>query len=211
MSETRGAAAGALLWTLCLQYFVAEAVAIHAWTGAYSLSTNYISDLGAAACFGGAGVCWSSPLRWLMNASFVLQGCLIAGGAALTRRVLPRGALVGAGAGLIGLSGLGVIAVGLAPEDANPAIHYFGAAENLIFCNLGMLALGLAMSVSQGASRLIARAGVAAGVIGLAGLACLASGHYAGIGPGGVERVAAYPFPLWLSATGAWILTARRA
>ena len=121
------------------------------------------------------------------------------------------GALVGAGAGLIGLSGLGVIAVGLAPEDANPAIHYFGAAENLIFCNLGMLALGLAMSVSQGASRLIARAGVAAGVIGLAGLACLASGHYAGIGPGGVERVAAYPFPLWLSATGAWILTARRA
>ena len=33
MSETRGAAAGAVLWTLCLQYFVAEAVAIHAWTG----------------------------------------------------------------------------------------------------------------------------------------------------------------------------------
>jgi hypothetical protein len=44
------------------------------------------------------------------------------------------------------------------------------------------------------------------GLIGLAGLGGLAVGHDFGLGLGGVERVAAYPFPLWIAGMGAWII-----
>jgi hypothetical protein len=34
----------------------------------------------------------------------------------------------------------------------------------------------------------------------------LAVGYDFGLGAGGVERVAAYPFPLWIAGMGAWLL-----
>jgi hypothetical protein len=40
----------------------------------------------------------------------------------------------------------------------------------------------------------------------LGGLAGLAVGHDFGLGAGGVERVAAYPFPLWIAGMGAWLI-----
>jgi hypothetical protein len=44
-------------------------------------------------------------------------------------------------------------------------------------------------------------------LIGLAGLGGQATGHDFGLGLGGVERVAAYPFPLWIAGMGAWIVS----
>jgi hypothetical membrane protein len=38
---------GPILWVFCLQYFVGEAIAILGSRRAYSLRTNFISDLGA--------------------------------------------------------------------------------------------------------------------------------------------------------------------
>ena len=66
----------AVLWCLCVQFFVAEQIARLGWTLPYSFARNYISDLGATVCT--SLVC--SPRHALMNASFVLQGLLIAGG-----------------------------------------------------------------------------------------------------------------------------------
>ena len=40
------------------------------------------------------------------------------------------------------------------------------------------------------------------GVIGLLATGLFVSGHYVGIGVGGVERVAAYPLSLWLIVDG---------
>ena len=37
------------------------------WPGHYSMTGNWISDLGAA----------NSPLHWVMNGSFIVQGVLI--------------------------------------------------------------------------------------------------------------------------------------
>jgi hypothetical protein len=36
---------GALLWVFCLQYFLAEVLAIHGWRGSYSLRQNFISGI----------------------------------------------------------------------------------------------------------------------------------------------------------------------
>ncbi|MGD0723574.1 MAG: DUF998 domain-containing protein, partial [Roseiarcus sp.] len=169
---------GAILWIFCLQYFAAEAVAILAWTGSYSLSANYISDLGAVGCGAAAsGLTLApatpcSPLHALMNASFVLQGGLILGGALLVRPAFPHGRRFAGALALIGASGAGVALVGLAPEDLLPKLHYLGAAENLFCCNAGMAAMGLAM-LRRSAARASGAIALAAGVAGLIGLGCL--------------------------------------
>jgi hypothetical membrane protein len=193
---------GAVCWILCLQYFAAEAVAIAGWRGPYSFHDNYISDLGAVTCAG--RLC--SPLHAMMNVSFVLQGVLISAGAVLVWPALSRGWLESLALGLVAASGLGVFMVGLAPEDFAPGWHYLGAAENFLFSNAGAALLGLALLRQRRSIRRIALFSLAAGLLGLAGLVSLAARHYFGLGVGGMERVTAYPFPLWLASMGAWLL-----
>jgi hypothetical membrane protein len=185
----------------CLQFFVSEAVAAAGFVGSYSYRRNYISDLGALRC--GAGC---SPLHALMNASFVLQGALIIAGAFVVWPLFPRGALSRVALGLVAASGLGVFLVGLAPEDAAPSWHYLGAAENLLLCNAGAALLGVALLREGRAPRAVGLLSLAFGAIGLGGLAGLAFGYDFGLGLGSVERVAAYPFPLWIAGMGAWII-----
>jgi hypothetical membrane protein len=192
---------GGALWVGCLQFFAGEAIAAAGFVGSYSYRHNYISDLGALSC--GAGC---SPLHALMNASFLLQGVLIFAGAVVLWPSFPRGALSRLALGLIAGSGLGVALVGLAPEDAMPGWHYFGAAENLLFCNLGAALLGAALLREGTALSAVGLLSLGFGLIGLAGLGGLASGHDFGLGLGGVERVAAYPFPLWIAGMGVWRL-----
>jgi hypothetical membrane protein len=140
-----------------------------------------------------------------MNASFVLQGVLILMGAVVVWPLFsPR--LARLALALIAASGLGVFVVGLAPEDSTPGWHYFGAAENLLFCNAGAALLGVALLREGTAPRALGLLSLAFGLIGLGGLWGLAVGHDFGFGVGGVERVAAYPFPLWIAGMGAWII-----
>ena len=203
---------GAIFWILCLQYFAAEAISIIGWRGPYSLSENYISDLGAVGCGGAAAglngqtgaLC--SPLHAVMNTSFVLQGLLIVAGALGVGPMFPAGKLWAGGLLLAGLSGLGVFIVGLAPEDAMPAIHYLAAAENLFCSNAAMTLLGVAMLGFRPETRLMGALTLCAGLIGLFGFACLGTHAYLGLGVGGIERITAYPFPLWLAAMGALLL-----
>jgi hypothetical membrane protein len=192
---------GGALWVGCLQFFVSEAVAATGFVGAYSYRRNYISDLGALSCSAGC-----SPLHGLMNASFVLQGVLICAGAFVVWPLFLRGALSQLALGLVAASGLGVALVGLAPEDSAPGWHYLGAAENLLFCNAGAALLGVALLREGEAPRVVGLLSLGFGLIGLTGLAGLAVGHDFGLGLGGVERVAAYPFPLWIAGMGAWLI-----
>jgi hypothetical protein len=96
-----------------------------------------------------------------------------------------------------------VFVVAASPEDVAPAWHYAGAAANLVGCNLAALAIGLGRGATSGRVR---RAGVLAGGLGL--MACLAflTPIPERIGGGLVERLAAYPFVLWLIAFGAALL-----
>lgn len=193
---------GAWLWVACLQFFAAEAFAAAGFRGGYSFRRNLISDLGAVSCEGGAGCL---PLHALMNASFVLQGMLILGGAVLVWPFFPRG-LARLGLGLIAASGLGVAVVGLAPEDAAPGWHYLGAAENLLLSNAGTALIGAALLREKRAPRVVGALSLGFGLIGLAGLAGLAGRLDFGLGAGAIERIAAYPFPLWLAGMGVWLL-----
>jgi len=189
---------GAFLWMLCLQFFAAEAVAISGWLGAYSYRFNYISDLGAVRC--SPEIC--SPLHAVMNGSFLLQGALILGGTALLWPLVAKGRLAKLAMGLIGASGIGVFLVGLAPEDALAPIHFFGAAVNLLCCHLGMATMGVSL-MHAGAARSFGAISLGVGLLGLSGIGLLGAGVYLGLGVGFVERIVAYPFPLWLAGMGA--------
>lgn len=197
--------AGALLWLCCAQYFVVEAICARAWSPPYSYARNYISDLGAVHCGAfppGSAMLVCSPLHTLMDASFVLQGILIAGGALLLVPLFARDRLGATGLALIALAGVGVFAVGLAPEDAHIVVHLLGAAANIVGGNVGMIAVGIALR-SAASMRGSATGAIVLGLIGLIGGQLLVGRTDLGLGIGGIERVSIYPLPLWLALTGA--------
>src|ERR1700723_1834116 len=114
---------GAGLWLFCFQFFVGEQIARLGWTGHYSMARNYISDLGAARCDGSAAC---SSLHWVMNCSFILQGLLIVFGTVLVRGFFPSRLVYRIALALLVVAGVGVLEVGVAPEDVNLRLHLLG-------------------------------------------------------------------------------------
>jgi hypothetical membrane protein len=196
-------AAGGWLWLFCFQFFVAEQLARLGWAGHYSMARNYISDLGMVRC--DATAC--SSLYWLMNGSFVLQGLLIFFGALGLRCLLPRGRWIS-----FAIAGVGVLVVGLVPEGTAFPLHLLGAAANFLGGNLGMILLGWVMLRRPTRSRgwVTLLAGVT-GMLGTVAIAFSFSPSWAALGwdAGMVERLAAYPLPLWLTWTGLRLVRAR--
>ncbi|MEE2569825.1 DUF998 domain-containing protein [Pseudarthrobacter sp. J64] len=209
-----------------LQYFAAEAAVIGAWAGPapYSRSTGLISDLGALHCgiYDGRNVC--SPLNWLMNASFVVQGLgMLLGALLLSSGLLcvaaRRGVLVAPGHGarhrspwwaavavrvLTAAAGAGTVVVGLVPEDAGSTLHFAGAVAYFLAGALALLVLGfLWLRQTPWAWFLLA--------CGAVSLAALAVGAVTAMNvplPGLLERLMAYPVTLGMAAAG--LVVARR-
>jgi hypothetical membrane protein len=188
----------ASLWFCCFQFFVAEQITRLGWIGHYSMARNYISDLGAAV----------SPLHWVMNGSFVLQGLLIFLGAMLVRDFFPARWLYRCALILFAISGAGVFLVGLFPEDTNAGLHVEGAVAHFLGGNLAMIVLGHAWIRQSVCGPIVERwkswFTFACGSVGLLATIALA---FRGSpswtwDTGSVERLAAYPIPLWLTWRG---------
>lgn len=199
-----------------LQYFVAEAAVIGAWAGPqpYDRRTGLISDLGAVHCgiFDGRDVC--SPLHWLMNASFVVQGLGMLLGALLLGSGLlcvaaRAGARVRPGRGkpwlaavgvrvLTGTAGAGTMVVGLVPEDVGSGWHFTGALMYFIAGALALLLLGMLWLRQTPLGWFIL-------VCGLASFAALVTGGLTGMDvpePGTLERLMAYPVTVGVASAG---------
>jgi hypothetical membrane protein len=182
---------GAGWWALCFQFFVAEQIARLSWPG-YSMTGNWISDLGIA----------TSPRHWIMNGSLIVQGVLISVGAILMRRLFPAKASYRIALILFVVSGLGVLVVGLVPEDHNAQVHQIAALAHLLAGNLAMILMGVAMLAGAARVRFRGVITLMAGLLGLTALALLALGEK---DVGTFERLAAYPLTLWLTWTG-WLM-----
>jgi hypothetical membrane protein len=199
-----------------LQYFVAETAVIGGWAGPqpYDRRTGFISDLGAVHCgiFDGRNVC--SPLHWLMNVSFVVQGLgMLLGALLLTSGLLCVAARAGASVQpgrrkrwlgavwvriLAGTAGAGTMIVGLVPEDVGSGWHYTGALMYFIAGALAVLVLG-ALWLRQ------TPLGWFVLVCGVASLAALVTGGLTGMDvpePGTLERLMAYPVTVGLATAG---------
>lgn len=209
--------AGAILWLLCLQLFVVKAIVQRAWPVPFNSRINYISDLGAVNCeyhvrrltlFADA-IC--SPRHDLMNGSFVLQGILMCAGCLLLRRLFSVTRLSVLALTMIFLSGLTMMALGLAPEDVQEHRHTVAAIAHSFLQNAGLIVLGISLLRRLRPFLLWGWTTIASGAAGFLFAALmffrnhLAPG-YLGIGPGGIQQLSLYPFSVWLASSALFIL-----
>jgi hypothetical membrane protein len=180
---------GALLWLLTLQFFVVETVAQLQWPGSYSRADDVISDLGTAF----------SPAHMLMNASFVVQGALILGGALLLRPSL-RGRAAVVAQVLLGIAAVGVLLVGVFPSDGNDTLHAVGAVAHLLGGGLGLIALAYAV---RPRSEVLGTTLAVLGLLGTALTIFFLDRVTEWLGEGGTERGSAYVIPVGLALAGA--------
>ncbi len=202
---------GAILWVLCLQFFLGQLVAQLAWPQ-YSMVLDDISVLGATVCGaantspdGTAYVC--SPLNLVFNASLALQGMLSALGALLTWRAWPRGWMTATGLALAIIGGLGTSMAGIFAYNVNLPLHALGALTDFTLANVGFILLGVVLLRHD--ARGLGTFSIAVGALSLTAFVLYVTGTYFGLGRGIIERVVAYPQTLWYAVMGIALLRTR--
>ena len=99
------------------------------------------------------------------------------------------------------MTGLGMIGVGIFPENVNNTGHVIGAGIQFVTGNLSLILIGLTGKTVD-LKRGWFTASIGLGVAGLAATLLFVNGYGLGLGVGGMERIAAYTFPVWLIAAG---------
>ena len=190
MARPNGRIAGVLFFVASAQFILGLVVAEALYSG-YSVADNYISDLGVG------------PSSMVFNSSVFLFGVLsIIGAWFLPRTVDFRGLTF-----LLILMAIGAMGVGIF-TSAFTTIHGivslmafgFGGLSAIASFKVSKLPLS-AISVLLGAMTLVALALYAGGLVTTGSLTSNeppASEFFLGIGPGGMERMIAYPALIWL-------------
>jgi hypothetical membrane protein len=174
--------AGTLLFLGGVQFVIVMVIAEAMYPG-YSVSRNFISDLGVG------------PVGMLFNFSVSLLGLSAVLGAYFAQRTFRQPVLTA----LFGIAGAGTIGVGVFPETV-PQIHLFVSFVTFLFGGLSAIA---AYSIERRPINLLS---ILMGVLSLVALSLFAIGLYLGLGPGGMERMIAYPILLWLIGFGAQLM-----
>jgi hypothetical membrane protein len=196
-----------LLLVGTVQFIVAMAVTQIGYGSSYSLTGNYISDLGAVSCgtFGGtasfAGHFACSPWHEVFNISIVIMGLLVILATILIRTAFPvrRSRTIGLWA--LALGAVGSVGVGLSPEDVNIAVHSGSALLAFIGGGVALLVLGFAMFRDTRWEGFRAYT-FFSGLITLIALILFASKVDLGLGVGGMERLVVAPVLLWSVVVG---------
>lgn len=165
--------AGALLFVGSVQFLLGLIIAESLYPG-YSVSENYISDLGVG-----------SPAL-IFNSSVFLLGVTVVAGAYFIQHAFGFRLF----SVLLTLTGIGAMGVGLFPETAG-TIH--GVVSLITFLFGGLSAITSYKLLKPPLSY----SAVPLGALSLVALALFGSGVYLGLGWGGMERMIAYPTLLW--------------
>jgi hypothetical membrane protein len=193
-----------VLYVAGMQYFAVQFLVALRWPRPYNISRDTISDLGNTACgaWNGRYVC--SPLHDLMNGSFIVLGITMLLGSVLISRHHGKGRMATAGFTALGLSGVGVVMVGVFPENSVPVLHGLGSVLPFTLGNAALIAMAISLAMPLLLRLCVSLSGVAA----LLALAAYASSHYLGLGEGGIERVVAYPQTICLAMIGCYLIAA---
>jgi hypothetical membrane protein len=140
-----------------------------------------------------------------MNASFVIVGITMAAGAILARGAFTAGRRRNLAVALFVAAGVGVVMVGVYPENENITNHSIGAGVNFIGGNAALVLFGLAVPSTPSRSY-FAWFSIMAGIVGLVSTVLFVSRHDLGLGPGGIERLAAYTTTSWQIVAGLIVL-----
>ncbi len=191
MRHPSGKMAGILFFIASTQFILGLIVAEASYPS-YSISGNYISDLGVG------------PSSMIFNSSIFLLGLLSITGAYFLPRTINFRAL----SILLVLMAIGAMGAGVFTKSS-AAIHGFVSSMAFLFGGLSAIAsfkvskLPLsAISVILGVVTLAALAFFSAGLVTTGSLTTSeppASEFFLGIGPGGMERIIVYPALIWLT------------
>lgn len=174
--------AGALLCIGNIQFLLVMTIAEALYPG-YSISSNFISDLGVG------------PTALLFNVSVILLGLFILIAAILLYHASPWWLFNIA----LGLTGISAIGVGLFPETLG-VFHIIAAAATFLFGAISALGSYYVTKAPLSYFCLF---------LGLFSIICFvlfAGSVFTGIGPGGMERMIAYPVILWGIALGGYLM-----
>lgn len=167
-------------------YLTLEAVAAVAYRPRYSYIHNFISDLGVPGIH--------SPLAWLMNIGFCVQGSLFFAGAAAVSRTGPFLACAAA-------NGVGNVLIAI--FHSGSAMHAVGAVMAIVGGNAAILA---GSSIIGGWHR---RVSIGLGVFGLLSFVLFVIDLKTAVLPIGVlERCSVYSITGWQLLTGARLFRA---
>jgi hypothetical membrane protein len=150
-----------------------------------------------------------SPLHDLMNTSFVLNALLTILGIVLIWKFLPQIKKVHTGLRLIVIGSIGLIGVGLVPEDVNFLVHAISAGALFILTNIGLIVLGKGLQYQEEWKNF----GIYttfSGAVGITALILSPVGIHPAVGIGLMERIVAYPLNIWLIVAGAYFLIHKR-
>ncbi|MFB6469711.1 MAG: DUF998 domain-containing protein [Vulcanisaeta sp. AZ3] len=176
--------AGLILFIGVAQFLLAMIIA-EALYPSYSVSHNYISDLGVG------------PVAPIFNTSIIIMGILLIIAAILLgigqkglpivlTRVLPI---------TLGLAGIGAMGVGIFPETIHP-YHLISALIVFLFSSISSYPT---IKISRSPGKIL---WPILGTMGLIALILFITGTYLGLGPGGMERMITYPNLIWALAFG---------
>ena len=177
-----------LLIGLGALYFIVAMMLSEALYPSYSISNNYISDLGVG------------PSAWLFNSSIDLLGVLIVIGSYFLYRGLHDRVFVA----LVFIAGASAMGVGMFNENFG-AIHVLVSAAVFIAGSIAAIYFGVKWN------KLLRYPSIILGVVSLVATALLEGGIYLGLGPGGMERMIVYPILLWAILFSGSLLTIKTA
>jgi hypothetical membrane protein len=198
MPIPRGTMAGTLFFIAATQFILCLIIAEALYPG-YSVSSNYISDLGVG------------PSAIVFNSSVFLLGLLILAGTYLQRRS-PNFKTLNI---LLLLMAIGAMGVGIFTKNFTLA---HGAVSSAAFFFAGLSAIASFkilpkplsyISIILGAMTLTALALFSAGIIASGSISSTVaydSSFYLGLGPGGMERMITYPALMWLAGFGGHLI-----
>jgi hypothetical membrane protein len=201
MSYSRGKLAGVLFFIAVTQLVLGLTIAEALYPG-YSVSANYISDLGVG------------PSSIIFNSSVFLLGLLLLVGTYFLRHVSGFKTVNT----LLVLMAVGAMGVGVFTKDFTLA---HGAVSSAAFFFAGLSAIASfkvlkkplsLISIILGAMTLAALALFSIGMTvsgSLTSNEALDSVFFLGLGPGGMERMIVYPALMWLAGFGGHLLTKR--
>jgi hypothetical membrane protein len=198
---SRNIAAAIALLVAVVMFSVAETVSAAAWhTPAYSYANDFVSDLGVPGTlvmFKGHPI--YSPLAWLLNAGFVVDGLLVAVAAVLLLRPAGQGRMAAWQRRLLIGFGIGLPMAGFLHESPAWSLpfHAIGATLAMAGGNIAILLTGL-LAARLGVPGWLARVFMVLGAVGLAfflAVQVLVFKDSAVLphGIGALERGAAYP------------------
>ncbi len=193
--DNRGLA-GAFMFIGSMQFVIGMVLAEIFYPG-YNVSANYISDLGATC----RDTCIIyQPSAFIFNTSVIFLGILILISSYCLWLEFKNNLI----SIFIGLSGLGAVGVGLFPETAG-ILHLIVSLVTFLFAALS------AIAARNFVKPPFTYFSVFLGVASLAALVLFGLKFYSGLGPGGMERMIAYPVLLWVIGFGGYLMSSDKA